>query len=246
MKILNLRKKIIINFSASGILFLVACGTIAYHLHKKHIVENKISQIQNETSQIKSQSSEVESKMAETRKYKTLWSKLTDAKKNTNGIKMDEVNAKLEAIAEKYSISNHSIRIALPETVTEGSLKRTTVDVMSTSANLTFNAVNDVKALSFIVEFIGSLPGYPIITNFEIKKNKSYNTQDLIDISSGKGNGSISGTLDFSWYVYKKVDAAKAKKLAELRAKLASDTTSKTDSEPHKEAVKEEVKSESN
>jgi hypothetical protein len=47
-----------------------------------------------------------------------------------------------------------------------------------------------------------------VVTGFEITKNKSYNRQDLIDISTGKGAGSIVGNLTFVWYAYKEIGAS--------------------------------------
>jgi hypothetical protein len=238
MKILNLRKKIIINFSASGILLLISCAVVGYAFHEKNGVNSAVSKIKSETAEFKNQAVEVESKATETKKYKELWKKVTANKKNTNGIKMDDINAMMATVAEKHSIINPEIRVVLPELIKEGALKRSTVNVLFTTVGLTFNAANDVRALSFISEFIGSLPGYPIITSLEIRKNKSYNAQDLVSISSGKGSGSVSGKVDFNWYVYKQKEAEKKD---EVKSKEATD-----DKKSDLKDVKKEVPSEKN
>jgi hypothetical protein len=78
---------------------------------------------------------------------------------------------------------------------------------------LNFSAANDVKAFGFVSEFLESIPGFIIVTDFEIKKVKVYSNQDLIDISTGKGKGNVTGKLDFFWYVGKsKEEAPKEKK----------------------------------
>lgn len=206
MKIPELRKKIIINFSATGVLLAIFGGIVFFYIHEKGAVEGRVNKIKTETSTIRMQTVELESKTNEAKKYKELWKKITPNKKNTGGIKMDDVNAKLTAIAEKYTILNPSIKVTLPETLKDGIFQRRTVTVLFTTVNLTFGAVNDVKALLFINEFIESLQGYPIITSLDIRKNKDYSIQELIDLSSGKSTGAISGKVDFFWYVYKDLE----------------------------------------
>lgn len=238
MKILNLRKKIIVNFSASVVLLLISCAVVGYAFYEKSTVNSVVSKIKSETSEFKNQAIEVESKATETKKYKELWKKVTANKKNTNGIKMDDINALMVTTAEKYAIINPDIRVVLPEIIKEGPLKRATVNVLFTTVGLTFNATNDVRALSFLSEFIGSLPGYPIITGLEIRKNKNYNAQDLVSISSGKGSGSVSGKVDFVWYVYKQKEVEKK---GEVKSKEVTD-----DKKSDSKAAKEEVPSEKN
>jgi hypothetical protein len=203
MKILDLRKKNITSFSISGALFFILALGIFYNFYKKSSLEAKISKINSEASQIKNETAELESKAIELKKYRLLWNNLTDGKKSTNGIKMDEINAKLTSIAEKYTIISPLIKVTLPETLNGGLFDRSKINVLSTTVNLNFRAIDDVKALSFIVEFIESLPGYPVITNLQIKKDKSYTNDDLIALSSGKGGGAVSGKVDFFWYAFK-------------------------------------------
>ncbi len=217
MKIQDLRKKIIINFSASGVLLLI-CGSIAgYNIYEKSSVESKVQKIKSEAFRIIDEATELERKTVEARKYKELWGKLTANKKNTNGIKMDEINAKLTSIAETYSITNPTIKVTLPEVIKDGILKRSTVNTLFATVNLDFQAVSDVRALAFANDFMESLPGYRIITNFEIKKDKDYSVEDLISISSGKGSGVVKGKIDFFWYVYKELDVV-VKKPEEVKS----------------------------
>jgi len=218
VKIQSLRKKITINFSASAILLLIFCSIIGYIFYEKNTVEDKVAVIKKEAAQIRVKANALEVSTIEVKKYRELWKTLTDNKKNTNGIKMNEVNSQLTLIADKYNILNSSIKIVLPEFAKDPQFKRSTITIMMTTANLTFTALNDVKAISFVNEFINSLPGYPVITNFEIKKSKSYTTQDLIDITSGKGTGAISGKVDFIWYAYKEKSPDDDKIMAEEAA----------------------------
>lgn len=209
MKIPTLRKKIIVNFTAFGLLATIFGGGIFYNIYVRSTVDEKVDKIKAETSQLKNQATELQSKSIEVKKYTELWQKLGEKKKNINGIKMDEVNADLAALADKYTITTPVIKVALPETMKDGLFKRTTVNILITNVSLSFYAVNDVKALAFISEFLDSLPGYAIVTNLDLRKGKKYTDKDLIDISTGKGPGAITGKLDFVWYVYKKKDEPK-------------------------------------
>jgi hypothetical protein len=203
MKIIDLQKKIKVSFIASGALILLVALMIFFYIYKIQEGRDILSKIDRDLVQIKIKTIELQGKIIEAKKYRELWSTLDENKKTPRGIKMDDVNASLKTYAEKYAIFSPSIKVALPEPVSDGPFKRNTISVLFTSASLTFNAANDIKAFLFIDEFIRSLPGYPIINNIDIKKAKTYNSVDLVAISTGKGLGAIAGRVDFFWYVYK-------------------------------------------
>ncbi len=203
MKIQDLRKKIIINFSASGFLLLTLGGMIAYTFYQKGAVENKVSNLKTETLQLKGKVTELQLNTIEIKKYKDLYKGISANKKNVSGLKMSEVNAKMNLAAEQYNIISPSIKVNLPEVLKDGVFRRVTVNILFTTATLTFNAADDVRAISFISDFLKSLPGYPIVSNLELKKSKEYSMKDLIDLSTGKSSGSISAKVDFFWYVHK-------------------------------------------
>lgn len=203
MKILKLRKKITTNLCVSGLL-LAALGSIIYYdIHRDKSVQLQSEQLQMETSMLKEKYIDLENKAAEVKKYQEAWKNIVSSKKTVGNIKMDEINDKLNQIAEKYSIIKPAIKIILPEDIDTGIFNRSTVTVAVSSATLTFESINDVKALSFVSEFINSIPGYAVITGLELKKSKKYTEQDLVDISAGKGSGAVIAKVDFYWYIYK-------------------------------------------
>jgi hypothetical protein len=207
MKISILRKKNIISFSISGFLALICATGVFYTFRQKDELKVKIETIDNETSKIRNDSADIESKTTELKKYKKLWNNITDNRKITAGIKMDDINAKLAAFAERYAITNQIIKVTLPETMKGDLFERSTITVISANGNLNFQAVNDVKALSFIEEFINSFPGYVVVTGVQIKKgDKNYTADDLIAISTGKGVGLINAKVDFVWYAFRNKD----------------------------------------
>jgi len=203
MRIPDLRRKIIINCTVSVLLVLGLAAVINFYLNQETNVQDKVTKINNEISRIKMETAALESKSAEVKKYTSVWQSMSEKKTMTGGIKVDDFNAKLSAVADKYNISNVELKISLPEAVNEGPLKRESLDILLSTVNISFSAFSDVKALSFINEFLASLQGYPVVTAFEMKKTKDYSDQDFQDIASGKGVAVVTGKIDFNWYVFK-------------------------------------------
>ena len=214
MKVQILKKRIIKNFSIAGVFVMIFGSTFYLYYSKKSGVDIKVLAINQETSQFNIELADLQSKTAEIKKYKDLWQTISANKKNTDGIKIDEINAKLTSIATKYMISSPTIKLSLPEVVKGGIFDRKTVNVMMTTASVNFVAVNDVKAVMFANEFLNSIKGYPVVTSFNLSKSGEYTRQELLDLSTGKSSGVVNGKIDFSWYVYKdlenKTDETKA------------------------------------
>ncbi|NBV06984.1 MAG: hypothetical protein EBS06_07125 [Proteobacteria bacterium] len=204
MKLINLRKNIIRNFTASGVIVVIFALITLYSIIQKKSELEEIAKLNSETSVIKAKSEEVKNKIAESKKYQEIWKTITANKKFIGTIKADEIISKMEAIGQKYSINKPNIKLTIPENV-EGTnlLKRSTITVTVSKVSLDFEALNDAKALYFISEFLNSIPGYPVVSNFEMSKTKKYTDEDLIRISSGNTSGAISVKVEFFWYIYK-------------------------------------------
>ena len=215
MKIQRLRRNITINFTASAILIAIAVAIVLYIFNKQDYSDLEVKKIRNEAIAIKSQAKELESQTNEARKYKEVWKVLSDNKKSTQGIKMDEVNSLLDGLATKYNIFNSSIQVLLPENLDVGIFQRKTINVSYSSGTLAFETLSDVKALNFMSEFFNKLPGYTIISSIEIGRSRKYTYDDFVNISLGKNPGIIKVKIIFAWYVFhektKTVDAGKAK-----------------------------------
>lgn len=203
MKILELRKKIIKNATVAAIAFLLFCGSVFYKSYINSKLQKESETILNETSAIQSQSQEIQSKTIEIKKYLAIWNNLDERKKSPSAIKMDDVNNSLSSNAVKYNISSPIIKVSVPESLPDSSFNLTTLTPSFATIDLTFKALDDVKALLFINDFTESLPGYVVINDAEVKKDKNYTDEDLIAISSGKGSGIIEGKVSFSWYTFR-------------------------------------------
>ncbi len=207
MKIIALRKKIITNLSVSGALLGVLGLIFFYNSHEEDTLRNEAERVQMEVQNIREQAAELQTKMAESEKYQKTWNNISSNKKFVGNLKFDDVNNKLNALAYKYALSKLVIKMTIPEIVNQGQLRRSTVDVAVSTVNLTFEAVDDLTALSFVTDLVGSVSGYIVISNFGIKKTRKYTDQDLINISTGKGDGAVDTKVDFYWYFYKPKNA---------------------------------------
>lgn len=219
MKEVSLKRKTLFS---SIICFLLVCGAsflIYMILVQEKRSEKIIKRIKNETVSIRSNIEDLQMKKKDTEKYKKIWNSLTPNKKITKGIKLDDINSTLKKVSDKYGILDPQIKVELPKKLTTSKFKRKTVDIIYTSANIKFSAASDVKALLFVSDLMKSLHGYPIITNLNIRKNREYTRDDLLQISSGQKSGLIIGRMSFVWYAYredrkrtkviKKIDEAK-------------------------------------
>lgn len=203
MKLISIRKKIITNALVSALLIIALGAVIVYDSHRKKATREEAEKVEEETLKIKDRSAELQNKILEARKYQEIWKTISSNRKVISNLKIDDINSMISKIADKYSITKPAIKMTIPEEMRGGIFQRSTVSVASSTATLTFNSLNDIKALAFISELVDSAPGYIIISSFEMKKGKKYSDQDLIQISSGNGAGAVNVKVDFFWYLYK-------------------------------------------
>lgn len=203
MKILDLRKKIIKSAIVSASMVLAIAGLIFYNSSKSKKLNLQISEINSSIADIEGQVADLQGKILEIKKYTNLSKTISENRKKTDGIRMDDINAMLTKIAAKYNIQNPSIKVTLPEVLSGPLFNLKTIAVLTTSATVTFQSFNDSRAILFMTEFVESMPGYTVINNLDLKKSRSYTVQDLVMISSGKGGGLIDGEFTFSWYAFR-------------------------------------------
>jgi hypothetical protein len=208
MKVTKLQKKIIVNFSISGVISLIIIGGIFYNISQKSEAERKTMTINSEIAQITAQTSQLRSKSMEVQKYTAIWKTLPEYKKNTSGIKVDDINKQFDVVADTYGISGQKITITLPEQIESGIFQRTTFDVFTADVSIDFKALDDIKALSFLADFFQNLPGYKIVTSFDLNKKSSYQLKDIAEISSGNSNRAVEAQLKFFWYFFKEKPTA--------------------------------------
>ncbi len=204
MKINNLQRNIAKNLSASIVLSLALFGIIFFLTQREKKITTEINKINSDIADVKLRTTELEGKIIDTKKYKELWKKIPENQKDDRGIKMDDVNAIMNNLAEKYNITAQTIQVPLPEILKTGIFNRKNINVAHTLATISYQAVNDIRANNFMSELINKLPGYIIINNVIIKKEKKYSSSDLIAISSGSSVGAVSVKITFDWYVFNK------------------------------------------
>lgn len=207
-----IRKKIIISCSILGGLIALSAASIYYKIHQEQKSRETINKIKEEVSSLEEKRESLEGKILKIKKYKKVYKEISEKRKSTVGIKIDDINSKLKKISEKYNIQDTKITVSFPENMKRGIFQTKSVTMVSSSVDLNFNAVSDIEAILFMYEFTDSLPGYVVIKNSIIRKQKEYTNKDLISISSGVGQGSVVGQMNFRWYVYRDKERKTVKK----------------------------------
>jgi len=202
MKILKIKKTIQYNLIFSFLIISATVGAVYYFNLSNKELEEEQNKIVTDVSRIKAKTSELETKTLENKKYAEIWLRIDERKKLALAIKIDEINQLVANLAGKYSINNHTLKVNLPESFPNEIFKNDTAPLSYSSGELTYTAYQDIKAIQFADEFIKSLHGYPIVTNFKFSKDKEYENQDLFDISTNKNLGVINAKIIFSWYIY--------------------------------------------
>lgn len=203
MKIESLKRRNIVNFSAAVILLGLFIFSIYYNSGHNEELQREATMAASAVGQIKAQTNDLQSKTREFKKYREIWPEISESKKNTIGIKMDDINSKLTSIGEKYTIMAPSIKVSLPENMNGGLFDRSTVNVLFSKMNLYFEALDDARAMGFLMEFLAAMPGYPVLSEFNMTKNRDYTSQDLVAISQGRGVAAIRCNVTVSWYALK-------------------------------------------
>jgi hypothetical protein len=203
MKIETLRKKNIINAVVVVVLFGVFVASIFYSGSRNEALQKEAQMVKSAGMQLNAQARDLKSKTIEFKKYRENWPLIPQNRKISSGIKMDDVNAKLSSVAEKYNIYNPTIKVSLPEPINGGLFDRATLNVLFAKVNLTFEALDDARAINFLNDFISILPGYAVLTKVDMSKGKDYENQDLVAISMGRGLPAIKSSVDISWYALK-------------------------------------------
>lgn len=204
-KIASLKKKIIISLSLFATIIIIIISLNFYDKKSLESYSGKFSALETEITELETKITSSEERVNETIKYKKLWVSANSKKKDFNGIKISEINEKFNSLAEQYNITNPTITVSLPEILNTGVYQLQILDVNLINCNISFNALTDKFALDFINGFIADLPGYVIINDISIKKDKKegYSDQELSQISNGKFPNLISAKVSFSWYFLK-------------------------------------------
>ncbi len=203
MKIQKLRKTLIANLVIALILFISLIAIIFYLKNLEDSQNQELKNIQMQTVDIIVKTSEIESKMIDIRKYREIWNLIGENKKIIRNVKIEEINKILDDVAKTHNILGPKIQLTMPQKINNGNIKKKSFDVFYSSGILEFVAFDDVLAVEFIEDFSKNMPGYLVITLFEIEKVKDYSMQDLSEISKGTKIGAIKAKINFIWYNYR-------------------------------------------
>ena len=210
MKISALKRTIVINSIILVVSIVIFICCIFFSIYQIKSSREQTNKINSETDLIKSKTQSIIGKSSKAKKYKDLYTQISKEKRtNFSGIKMDEINIKLKTIGDKYNITSREIKIAVPENLKDEPFKLKSFSVLLTTVTLNFRAYTDDRVFLFVREFLKSLNGFTILTIFDIRKDKEYSEDNLVNISAGSGNGNIIAKVEFYWYAFKEEDKTK-------------------------------------
>jgi competence protein ComGC len=198
----HLKRNIILVFFISILIFIFVLGLLEYN-RRVHINNSlDIVSIENQISDLEKKSADIEAMVRDAKRFKVLWDKTNEKKKNFTEKKISSISEDFTSLAKEYNISKSSINISVPQILSTGVWKTQNLDVVLINFNISFDAMTDKLAIDFIRKFINGLSGYIIVDNFEIKKNLQgeYSNDMLVKISNGEFYGLVSSKINFYWY----------------------------------------------
>jgi hypothetical protein len=203
MKLVTIKKKIILNSITLLILLFVIISAIILLINFNSKIDKKIADINGQKNIFEQEIFKLQNQEAEYLRYSELWNILDDRKKQFEEIKSDRINKLINKTAKKYLINSIDAVISVPSKIDNiyfTNLK--TVDIVSTIIELNYNSLTDARSLDFINELLSNLSGQYVVTNIDIRKDKSYTVQDFGEISAGKSDGNIKTNIKIHWYPY--------------------------------------------
>lgn len=203
-----LKHKIILNLVTATILIVSIAMVFFYYKAALEDGEYRVNLLNQQIADLSGKSTHLESRIRDAKKYRSLWDKSDDTKKNFGIIKADDVNDNFAKLATSHHITGQTIAMSIPKVLSDGIYNLQILKVSMINGSISFDSLTDVDAINFINDFFQTLSGYTVISDLSISRGKqdSYSYSDLVDISTGKIGGSTKVKLDFSWYFLNKKD----------------------------------------
>lgn len=204
-KIKRLKNRIIFNLSTSLFFLIFLIATLFYSQKSSEDNARDISDLNSKISELKNKSSNIESRVNEVKKYKQIWDKIDENKKNFSNLRIVDVNDNFNSLADKFGLASPTITMSAPEVLKDGVYNRQSLEVQLVNCTINFQSLTDRNAIDFMNVFMKTVPGYVIINNVSIKKSRKegYSETDLVDISTGKMSRLTTTKVSFSWYFLK-------------------------------------------
>lgn len=177
-------------------------GLTTYRKTLSEFDNKNVKELKRYIAVVNKQTAETRKNLTLAKKYNERWHNATEKHKYNQGISLQLIENEIANLSEKYNISDYDFTMSVPQKT--HSDKNKILNFFTSSCKLTFNATDDVRAISFVDELKNNLVGYVIIENFSISKEKDYTFQDLVEISSGAKSGVLKVNISFKWFVAKK------------------------------------------
>lgn len=200
MIVKKIKNIIVFNLSLVTALIAIFVGISIFIFNLNNIALKKIVTINLQINQINVENKKNNNRLLNIIKYEKKWSQLPDKYKSTQIIRSNQVNQIISKVSQKYHIKDVSFTMDVPSKLSTSKFKKDSVEVYLTSGNMSFEASDDVKAMSFIKDFFSTLPGNIVIENISLTKPSNYSNNDYVAISKNGYLSKIRARVKFYWY----------------------------------------------
>lgn len=205
VKVLKNKKLIKIYIAISCLIIAMIIGLNFHKYQFTKTIYQKYDSVNKDISDIKKLIIQTKEEIRKASEYKQLWILKNPNKKSFDGIEPARINIDFESMADDYYLDEYKISLSRPQKITGKPYENRVFDSYFMDCEISFNAINDSYAFSFIYEFIKQSKGILFIKNLEINKKKSYSEKDLVSISKGEfGTFAVSVNLKLKWLFFEK------------------------------------------
>lgn len=194
----HLKRNLLKQVLYSGIIVAALAGSYVLFDEKSTQLKEELRKHQSEIQQQKQKIETLLLQQKDFRESAKLWEQLSDDSKKLEGLRIEEGRLLLEELKDDYKLGSLDIKVT-PPTELSGAYKTETSTIMSSKVNLSYTAISDQYALSFLDALLTRMPGYIQISNFSIRRDSDFSAAIIESIYNGQLPALVSVSLEFQW-----------------------------------------------
>ena len=120
-------------------------------------------------------------------------------------IDRNEIQRILDDMRKRYRISNLSLSVGPIAPVRGETFDKETLITKNTRLEISFGALSDVHAFSFMNDVLNNTPGFMKIVSFNIERERKISNDVYISVSRGEEPRMVSVNASIEWLGYERV-----------------------------------------
>jgi hypothetical protein len=165
----SLINKIIASIIVLISLIIAIFSSFSYVFSNIKMAKQELTSLKLYTNKLEQTIKDIEDQERTANKYIKIWNELPEIKRQTNGIKLNEIKNLLQDLTESYNFKNINITAEAP-TELVGIFSKGNVGTSTILITIEFNTFFDTYVYKFVEEVVKKLPGNTIIDEIFIKK----------------------------------------------------------------------------